>query len=109
MVRRTLFLALFVAVRGLFASAAHAEDDADDSARARTALERGEIRPLAGILNVVEQRYEGRVIETELEYRHDCWVYEFKLLPPTGRIFTLRIDAASGQMLETHGPVQERH
>jgi len=107
MIRRRLFLALFAPAGGLFAPAAHAEDGTD-SARARTALERGEIRPLVGILTAVEERYEGRVIETELEYRHDAWVYEFKLLPPTGRIFKVRVDAASGRMLDTHGPVRER-
>ena len=84
------------------------EEEETDSARARTALARGQIRPLAGILAAVEEHFEGRVIETELEYRHDTWIYEFKLLPPTGRIFKVRVDATSGQMLETHGPVQER-
>ena len=44
-------------------------DDASDSGRARAALARGDIRPLAGILAAVEQRYEGRVIDTELECR----------------------------------------
>jgi uncharacterized membrane protein YkoI len=107
MLRRTLVLALFASASGLFANAARADEETD-SARARTALARGEIRPLAGILTAVEERYEGRVIETELEYRHAVWTYEFKLLPPTGRIFKVRIDAASGRMLETHGPVRER-
>ena len=107
MVRRTLFLALFACAGGLAASAARAAEETD-SARARTALERGELRPLAGILAVVEERYEGRVIETELEYHHSVWIYEFKLLPSTGRIFKVRVDAVSGRMLETHGPVRER-
>ena len=107
MVRRRLFLALFTAAGSLFSSAARAEDETD-SAHARAAMERGEIRPLAGILVAVEKRYEGRVIETELEYRRDTWVYEFKLLPLTGRIFKVRVDAASGRMLDTHGPVRER-
>jgi uncharacterized membrane protein YkoI len=107
MIGRRFFLSLFVAARGLFASAAHAEDETD-SARARAARERGDIQPLAAILSTVEERYEGRVIETELEFHHDVWIYEFKLLPPTGRIFKVRVDAASGRMLETHGPVRER-
>jgi uncharacterized membrane protein YkoI len=107
MTGRRLFLSLFVSAGGLFASAAHADDETD-SARARAARERGEIQPLAVILTAVEERYDGRVIETELEYHHDVWIYEFKLLPPTGRIFKVRVDAASGRMLETHGPVRER-
>ena len=83
-------------------------DDVSDSARARAALERGEIKPLADILAAVEQRYEGRVIETELEECQGRWIYEFKLLPPTGRIFKVRVDAATGRFIETHGPARER-
>jgi uncharacterized membrane protein YkoI len=107
MFRRTLILALFAGAGGRFAGTARAGEETD-SARARTALERGEIQPLAAILATVEERYDARVIDTELEYRHDAWVYELKLLPPTGQIFKVRIDAASGRMLETHGPVRER-
>jgi len=107
MLRRACLLALTAWAAGPPALAA-AEEEIADSARARVALERGEIRPLAGILAAVEAHYEGRVIETELEYRHATWIYEFKLLPPTGRIFKVRVDAASGRMLETHGPVRER-
>ena len=79
-----------------------------DAELARTAVERGEIRPLADILAAVEARYEGQVIATELEHHHDRWIYEFKLLPPTGRIYKVRVDATSGQLLETHGPAEER-
>ena len=107
MFRRALFQLALGFAGVLFAGTARAGEETD-SARARSALERGEIQPLAGILATVEERYDGRVIETELEYRHDVWIYELKLLPPTGRIFKVRIDAASGRMLETHGPVRER-
>jgi uncharacterized membrane protein YkoI len=88
------------------AGGARAEEG--DAARARAAVQRGEIQPLAGILANIQDRYEGRVIETELESHHGHWIYEFKLLPPTGRMFTVRVDAATGRMLETHGPAQER-
>ncbi len=107
MTGRRLFLALFASSGGLFAPAARAEDDTD-SGRARAARERGDIQPLAAILAAVAERYDGRVIETELECRDDVWIYEFKLLPPTGQIFKVRVDAASGRMIETNGPVRER-
>ncbi len=81
--------------------------EATDSERARAALARGDVRPLAGILAAVEQRYEGRVIDTELECHHGRWIYEFKLLPPTGRIFVVRVDAATGELIDTHGPARE--
>ena len=103
MLRRALFIIALLA-----APVAAAADGPTDADRARAALRGGEIRPLAGILAGIEERYEGRVIATELERHHDRWIYEFKLLPPTGRIYTLRVDASTGQLLETHGPAEER-
>ncbi len=85
---------------------AHTSDRDHD--RARAALAAGEIRPLAELLAEVERRYVGRVIETELDRDDGRWVYEFKLLPPTGRVYELRLDAATGALLRSKGPVQER-
>ena len=81
----------------------------NDHERARAALEAGQIRPLAEILREVERRYLGRVIETEIDQEDDGqWVYEFRILPPTGRVFELEIDATTGDVLRTKGPVRER-
>ena len=88
------------------ASRAAASDRDHD--RARAAMAAGEIRPLAELLAEVERRYVGRVIETELDRDDGRWVYEFKLLPPTGRVYELRLDAATGALLRSKGPVQER-
>ncbi|WP_144187084.1 PepSY domain-containing protein [Elioraea rosea] len=79
-----------------------------DHERARAALENGEIRPLSALLAEIEARYDGRVIETELERDDGRWIYEFKLLPPSGRIFELEVDAATGAVIETKGPVRLR-
>jgi uncharacterized membrane protein YkoI len=79
-----------------------------DRERARAALEAGQIRPLADILSEVERRYLGRVIETDLDHEDGRWVYEFKLLPPTGQVFKLEVDASTGTLLRSEGPVQER-
>ncbi|CAH2600335.1 PepSY domain-containing protein [Rhodovastum atsumiense] len=102
MFRRSFLLALLAA-----ASPARAQDDSD-SARARAALRRGEIRPLADLLDMVEARYDGRVIETELEQRHERWIYEFKLLPQSGRMCKVIVDAATGEVIATRGPARER-
>lgn len=83
-------------------------DGREDQERARAALEAGQIRPLAEILAEVERRYLGRVIDTDLEREDGRWIYEFKLLPPTGRVFELEVDAATGALLRSKGPVQER-
>lgn len=83
-------------------------DDRRDHERARAALAAGEIRPLAALLAEVERRYVGVVIETELERDDGRWIYELKLLPPSGRVFEVKLDAATGEVIRTRGPVQER-
>jgi uncharacterized membrane protein YkoI len=83
-------------------------DGPRDHERARAALAAGEIRPLADLLAEVERRYVGRVVAMELERDDGRWIYEFKLLPPSGRIFEIKLDAATGVLLRSRGPVQER-
>ncbi len=83
-------------------------DSKRDHERARNALEAGEIQPLALLLARVEQRYVGRVIETELERDDGRWVYRFKLLPPSGAVYRITVDAATGEVVRTRGPAQER-
>jgi uncharacterized membrane protein YkoI len=106
MLRRAIFL-LAVLMPVLASGQAMARDESDH-ARARAALAAGQIRPLADILAEVERRYQGRVISTELEQENGRWIYEFRLLPQTGRVFELEMDAATGALLNGKGPVQER-
>jgi uncharacterized membrane protein YkoI len=85
-----------------------AAQDRRDHERARAALEAGEIRPLAELLAVVERRFQGRVIEADLDRDDGQWLYQFKMLPSNGRMFVVEIDAATGALLRSRGPVQER-
>lgn len=92
----------------LLALAPPARADRRDHEQARAALARGEIRPLAEILTEVEKRWVGQVIETELEHDDGRWVYDLRMLPPSGRIYRLKLDAATGHLLKSRGPVQAR-
>ncbi len=102
--RRALLVLPFLALSAPTARA----DGRRDHERARAALAAGEIRPLAVLLAEVERRYLGTVIETELDRDDGRWVYQVKLLPPSGRVFELKFDAATGALLRSRGPVQER-
>lgn len=82
--------------------------DEDDHDRARAAMQAGQIRPLAELLAIVEKRYVGQVVETELDHDDGRWTYEFKLMPPTGRMYKIELDAATAEVVDTDGPVQER-
>ncbi|WP_207540418.1 PepSY domain-containing protein [Sabulicella rubraurantiaca] len=102
------FLALLALAPLLAAPSSLAAQDRRDHERARAALEAGQIRPLTDILAEVERRYRGRVIEADLERDDGQWLYELKILPPNGRVFTIELDAATGQFLRGRGPIQER-
>lgn len=90
---------LLLASALLLATPAGAERDHDHD-RARAALERGEIRPLHVILPGVEDRFDARLLEVELEREEGRLVYEMELITPAGRIVEVLVDAASGDVLE---------
>lgn len=112
MVVRSLLLLLALAPVALGApgqaSAQPVAQERRDHERARAALEAGQIRPLSDLLAEVERRFRGRVIEADLERDDTQWLYELKILPPNGRIFIVELDAATGALVRSRGPVQER-
>lgn len=71
-----------------------------DHDRARAALERREVLPLAQILDVVAKRVPGDIVELELEQEEGVWVYEIKVIAPDGRLLEVLVDAAEGTLLE---------
>ncbi len=75
--------------------------DHDDDERARDAVRRAEVLPLAEILPAVEARLGGRVIEVEFERDDGRYLYEFELITPDGRILEAEVDAASGALLNS--------
>lgn len=109
-----LLAALGLALAGGPASDARADDDDDDDDEdnrrraARLARESGEIMGLAELMARVERRYVGRIVKVELDREDGRWVYEFRLLPPDGRMFKVELFAADGTLRRTEGRVQER-
>jgi uncharacterized membrane protein YkoI len=75
---------------------------------ARAALAQGLIRPLAELLAIVDAHYIGSVLEAELHQEKGHWRYEFEMLPPDGRLYRVYVDATTGAVTSTTGPVQER-
>ncbi|MET3792311.1 PepSY domain-containing protein [Aquamicrobium terrae] len=88
---------LLVILTLLLAVPALADDDHD---RAREALARGEILPLSKILAVVEREVGGRVIEIDFDRDDGRYVYDVEAVSSDGRLVELKIDAASGAVLE---------
>jgi len=76
---------------------------ADDAARARQAVREGRYVPLATVLDWIEARYHGRVIEVELEEEDGRPTYEIEWLTPQGRVVEFEFDARTGELLEREG------
>lgn len=76
-------------------------DGHHDHDRAREALRRGEILPLARILEIVEDRTGGRVMEVDLDREEGRYVYEIDVMTGDGRIVELEIEAATGSIIES--------
>ncbi|WP_160107544.1 PepSY domain-containing protein [Pseudomonas izuensis] len=92
--------ALFAAsLIGLTASPVHARDlDQDEALRLR---QRGVILPLEQLLQQALDRYPGaKLLEADLEEKHDVYIYEVELLTPEGVVRELELDAATGRLLK---------
>ena len=80
----------------------HDEDDGGQR-RAREAAKGGNIRKLRDILQTVNGRYQGDVLDVRLRQRGKAYTYHVKLIDRQGRVFTVRIDAASRRILGVSG------
>jgi len=85
---------------------------ADDHEAARQLREEGRIVPLETVLKTVRSKYEGTLLEVELEREGGKLVYEIEVLDENGRVRELLTDARSGEFLgeEKHdGEHDEKH
>lgn len=71
----------------------------DDYQRARDALERHEVLPLARIIEIVEAEIDARMIEVEFEEEAGQYYYELELITADGRLLEARADAVTGRVL----------
>jgi len=83
----------------LGASAVASGPNEHDHDRARAALERGEVRPVAEILAAVAADVPGDVVEVELERERGRWFYEMKVIAPDGHVLEVLVDAATATVL----------
>ncbi|NZA26894.1 PepSY domain-containing protein [Luteimonas sp. SJ-92] len=94
-------IALVLALAAALAASAfpHARAGDDDHVEARALLQRGEILPLSRILQVVQARVPGDVIEVELDRSSKRgWEYEVKVLTATGRVIEVDVNAHDGRI-----------
>ena len=99
---RSLFPFAAAVLFALAAAPVHAGDDDDraDHVEARALLERGEILPLARILEIVMAKEPGDVIEVELERDDGVWEYDVKVLTAAGVVRKVTLAARDGTILK---------
>jgi uncharacterized membrane protein YkoI len=100
--RRTLLLALALAFAGGGRALADDDgdhDDRDDHDLARRALEEGDVRPLAEILAEVGGRIDGDLVGVEFDRINGRYVYELKVITPSGRLREISVDAQTAEIL----------
>lgn len=100
--RISALLAMLLATAMLVAAATRpaAARDKDDVRRdeVRRAVEAGEIRSLADILDTVRGKLPGDVVGVEIERKNGSWLYELRVVGSQGGIFEVYIDARNGKI-----------
>ncbi|MBK4216983.1 PepSY domain-containing protein [Paracoccus caeni] len=66
---------------------------------AQDAVARGEILPLAEVLEALARTHPGHIVEVELEYSYGIRVYEVELITEDGRLIEVDLDAATAEVL----------
>jgi len=95
---RISILSLFAVSLPLFLSGPSALADSDQD-QARAAVLAGKVLPLKTLLERLERKHPGRLLEVEIEQEDGRWIYEIKLLQPDGRLVKLELDAATAEVL----------
>lgn len=72
-----------------------------DQDEALSLRKQGIIQPLEQLLNSALGRYPGaKLLEAELEEKHDRYEYEVELLTPEGVVREIKLDASNGVLLK---------
>lgn len=64
----------------------------------RSAVERGEARPLAEIAAAVRGKLPGEIVGVKAERKEGHWVYEFRVVDGKGRLFDAYVNAQTGEV-----------
>jgi uncharacterized membrane protein YkoI len=73
-------------------------DERLDHDVARQAVERGEIKSLAEILQVVRARIPGEIAGVKIEREGGRLTYELRIVGSRGRLLKVHVDAATGEI-----------
>ncbi|HEV2228395.1 MAG TPA: PepSY domain-containing protein [Steroidobacteraceae bacterium] len=89
--KRCIGLALLLAGPGAAGAAAMPEAAATVLTAASMSMDEA--------VKMAEQRFHARVVKAETQHDNGHTVYVLRLLNESGRVWTVRVDAASGELL----------
>jgi uncharacterized membrane protein YkoI len=101
MSRQTLiYLAAAMALLVVFAATHPPAAVADEGpVAARKLSDAGIILPLEKIVAAAKAVKPGEILETELERKHERYVYEVEILDARGQVWEVKLDAKSGKLI----------
>ena len=85
---------------------AHADPSDYDHDRALQAVRQGKALSLKALLERVPVLRQGQILEVELEQSHGRWLYEIKTLESGGRLVKHKLDAKTGELLQSKEKAQ---
>lgn len=94
------FYGLFLA--GPLTARADVDDDGDHD-RARDLYERGEIKGLSSILDLVHSAAPGDIVAVDFIRIADRWVYRFQIVVADGHRRIVDVDAGAGVLMRSGG------
>jgi uncharacterized membrane protein YkoI len=74
--------------------------------RAREGVRRGEIVSLDRVMNVVQRRYRGRVLNVRLDGRR--LIYHLRVLTRRGRVLRIKVNARNAAIISVRGDRKRR-
>lgn len=92
-----IFLALAV---GMISSTSCYGHDDDLSSKVIEWVKEGKVLPLDTIMQRYESRLKGRLLDVEVEKKHDRIIYELEILRDDGIVYEIKIDAKTGEWLK---------
>ncbi len=86
-----------------------ADDDADTANQdwhdLHKEVKAGHLVPMTTIMDWLEARFEGQILEVELEqdHGHGSIEYEVEMIGPQGQVVEFEFDATTGELLSIEG------
>ncbi|MBZ9566464.1 PepSY domain-containing protein [Modicisalibacter tunisiensis] len=75
----------------------------DDWHGLHDAVRAGRLVALPGVLDWLQQRYAGQVLEVELEHEDEAIRYDIEMIGPDGQLVEFVFDAATGELVDSRG------